>query len=367
MSAEMTPNSEQNSRRRTVLAVDDTPENLHVFKELLSADYRVQVATNGVTALKISATQRPDLILLDIMMPGMDGYEVCRHLKSDPHTASIPVIFVTAMSDVMDEHRGLEAGAVDYVTKPVQPALLEARVRTHMALADQQRACEALVRQRTQELEVSYRAAIDMLGEAGHYNDTDTGAHIWRMASYSRALAQAAGMSVEEAKLLELAAPMHDMGKIGIGDEILKAPRKLTAEEFEVIKTHTLIGARILSKSDAPLFKLAASVALHHHERWDGAGYPDKLAGEAIPLEARIVAIADVFDALTMKRPYKEPWPIDKAMDAIREGSGLHFDPELARLFCDLTEEVTQIKQEWDREELQNSERFSLGKGAVKS
>lgn len=343
--------ADQESAKTVILAVDDTPENLDVLKGILVPTYSVKVATRGAIALKIAKTQQPSLILLDIMMPEMDGYEVCRKLKSDPDTAHIPVLFITAMSDTEDEQKGFDAGAVDYLTKPVKPAIVKARVKTHLALADQQRTCEDMVRQRTSELEKSQRSAIFMLGDAGHYNDTDTGVHIWRMAAYSSALARAAGWPVQEADNLELAAPMHDTGKIGIADEILKAPRRLTPQEMEVMKQHTVIGYQILSKNDSALFQMAAEVALRHHERWDGSGYPDGLAGETIPESARIVAIADVFDALTIKRPYKEPWPVEKALETLQQDAGSHFDPGLIERFFAIQDEILAIKQKWDDQE----------------
>jgi putative two-component system response regulator len=339
--------------RPSILVVDDTPQNIDVLKGILDSQYRVRAATAGAIALQIIERQPPDLVLLDVMMPGMDGYEVCRHLRANAATAHIPVIFVTAKSETEDEQTGFDAGAVDYITKPVKPALVLARVRNHLALADQQRACREQVVQRTRELEASQRAAIYMLGEAGHYNDNDTGVHIWRMAAYAGALARAVLWPVEQATLLELAAPMHDTGKIGIPDSILKAPRRLEADEWTIMKTHTEIGHRILSQSDTELFRMAAEVALAHHERWDGSGYPQGLAGEAIPEAARIVAVADVFDALTMRRPYKEPWPIDRAMAAIRNDAGSHFDPRLVDAFERIHDEILTIKAEWDRRESQ--------------
>jgi len=337
-------------QKQTILVVDDVPENLDIIKELLAPDYAIKAAINGETALKIAATYSPDLILLDIMMPGMDGYEVCKRLKSDPDTAKIPVIFVTAMSDAMDEKRGFNAGAVDYVTKPIHPDTVKARVATHLALSEQQRTCQAQVTKRTKQLEESQRAAITMLGAAGHYNDTDTGNHIWRMASYAALLARSVHWSVEQTALLELAAPMHDTGKIGIPDAILKAPRRLTIEEMDVIKTHTIIGHSILSKSKTPLFQLAAEIALNHHERWDGSGYPNACAGIKIPESARITAISDVFDALTMKRAYKEAWPVEKAFETIKSESGAHFDPHLVEIFLSLKEEVIKLQKKWEIE-----------------
>jgi putative two-component system response regulator len=334
--------------RQSILLVDDTPENLDVLKGILAASYRIKAATNGTLALKIASSQRPDLILLDIMMPGLDGYEVCTRLKADPATASIPVIFVTAMGDLKDEQKGFEVGAVDYLTKPVQPGIVQARVAAHLALADQRRACEEMVRQRTRQLEESQHAAIYMLGQAGHYNDTDTGVHIWRMAAFSAALAQAVNWPVERVAMLEEAAAMHDTGKIGIPDDVLKAPRKLTAEEWEVMKRHTLIGHEILSMSREPLFEMAAEVALSHHEKWDGSGYPKGLAGKAVSEAARIVAIADVFDALTMKRPYKEAWPLERAFAVLGADAGSHFDPRLVAAFLEIRPRIEEIKNLWD-------------------
>jgi len=336
------------SEKPVVLVVDDTPENIDVLRGILAEEYNIRAVTNGLLALKIIDKQLPDLILLDVMMPEMDGYEVCRHLKAREQTAHIPVIFVTAKAEITDEATGFQLGAVDYITKPVNTEIVKARVRTHIALADQQRTCRKQVEERTRELEAEQRAAIYMLGDAGHFNDTDTGVHIWRMAAYSALLARAAQWPVEQAHLLELAAPMHDTGKIGIHDQILKAPRRLEPEEWEIMKQHAEIGYRILSNSESELFQMAASVALSHHEKWDGSGYPQGLAGEKIPECARIAAIADVFDALTMKRPYKEAWPIEKAFATLQQDAGTHFDPRLVDLFVALRDEILVIKAEWD-------------------
>lgn len=341
--------SESNIREKyVVLVVDDLPQNLDVMKGILLPEYDVRLTTKPKTVLNIAEAVQPDIILLDVMMPEMNGYQVCQQLKSNPNTQSIPVIFVSAMTEIKDEQKGFELGAVDYIAKPVAEAIVKARVRTHLQLSDQMRAAEELVALRTKELAASQKSAIHMLGEAGHYNDNDTGVHIWRMAAFASALATAALWPVQDAELIKLAAPMHDTGKIGISDLILKAPRRLTDDEMTVMKTHSEIGHRILSKSDTPLFQMAAEIALHHHEKWDGSGYPNGLTGKGIPQAARIVAIADVFDALTMQRPYKEPWPVEKAFSYIEENAGSHFDPELASLFLSIKDKILAIKQEYD-------------------
>lgn len=339
------------SEKQTILAIDDTPENLQVLKGILVPQYSILAALSGKAALKIVDKTRPDLILLDIMMSGMDGYEVCRILKSREDTADIPVIFISAMSEVKDEYQGFEVGAVDYITKPVNADLVRARVKTHLALSDQQRTFKIMVEERTFALEQTQRDAIHMLAEAGHYNDTDTGLHIWRMASYSSALARALKWPVEKAAMLELAAAMHDTGKIGIPDSILKAPRKLSEDEWVIMKTHAEIGYHILQKSDSPIFQLAAAIAHHHHEKWDGSGYPEGLAGEAIPECARIVAIADVFDALTMPRVYKKIWDTKQANSMLREYAAKHFDPHMVEVFISIIPKILDLKESWDARE----------------
>jgi putative two-component system response regulator len=326
-----------------ILIVDDEPQNLAAMRQILMNDYSLVFARNGEEAITAVAKHSPSMILLDVQMPGLSGYEVCEQLKSSPQTANIPVIFVTSLSEVGNEARGFQCGAVDYLSKPVSPPIVRARVATHLSLV------QASI------LERSYHDAISMLGEAGHYNDNDTGVHIWRMAAYSRAIAEEYGWSEERCDLLELAAPMHDTGKIGIPDSILRKPGKLNAEEWAVMKGHSQIGYDILCRSDAPVFHLAAEIALNHHEKWNGEGYPGGLAGEDIPESARIVALADVFDALTMRRPYKEAWPVERAMITIREGTGKHFEPRLVEIFTDIQQRILQIKKQWDTSEDKNS------------
>lgn len=326
-----------------VLIVDDEPHNLAALEQILSPKYPLVFARSGKDALSAASRHAPSLILLDIEMPTMDGYTVCRQLKANPKTEGIPVIFVSHLAEVGDEAAGFDAGAVDYIVKPVSPRIVLARVHTHLSLVQ------------VSSLEQSYRDAIHMLGEAGHFNDADTGAHIWRMADYVGVLAESYGLPHDVCAQLELAAPMHDTGKIGIPHALLIKPGKLDASEWAVMKQHCRIGYDILIKSNAPIFRMAAEIALRHHERWDGSGYPDGLVGEAIPLSARIVALADVFDALTMKRPYKEPWPLDRVIQTVRDSAGSHFDPQLVSVFESALPRILDIKSVWETKEQQTS------------
>lgn len=320
-----------------ILCVDDEPNNLGLIRQVLQDEYRLVFARSGGEALQAVSKHEPSLILLDVDMPDIDGYTVARMLKAEQKTEHIPVIFVTSLDTEVDERIGFASGGVDYITKPVSPYILRARVRTHLSLV------------RASALNRSYRDAIQMLGVAGHYNDSDTGTHIWRMAAYARALAEAVGWPSERAELLEQAAPMHDTGKIGIPDAVLKKPGKLDDDEWEIMRTHPRIGYEILSQSKAPLFQLAAQIALCHHERWDGSGYPAGLAGEDIPESARIVAVADVFDALTTKRPYKEPWPVERAMETLRDSAGSHLDARLVTAFQDILPTILVLKEHWEQ------------------
>ncbi len=322
-----------------ILIVDDEPANLALLRQILSPHYALVFARSGSEALTAAAKHQPALVLLDIQMPDMDGYTACRRLKENAQTESIPVIFVTSLADTGNETHGFEAGAVDYLVKPVSPAVVLARVRTHLSLVT------------TKLLAQSYSDAICMLGEASEFKDTDTGTHIWRMAAYSRALAAASGWGLEECQQLELAAPMHDIGKLAIPDAILRKPAKLDTQEWAVMQTHASVGYKILSKSAAPLLRMAATIAHCHHEKWDGSGYPLGLAGEDIPDMARIVAIADVFDALTTQRPYKEAWPMDRVMETLRADSGSHFEPRLLKHFVRILPEILSIKHEWGERE----------------
>ena len=321
--------------RPRLLLVDDEPTNLQLLRQVLQADYRLLFATDGARALQLAKEQRPDLILLDIMMPGMDGYAVCQALKRQPLTAHIPVIFVTALTDTQDETRGFDVGAVDYITKPVSPPVVRARVRTQLSLVH------------TDELRASRLQIVQCLGRAAEYKDNETGRHVIRMSLYAQQLALAAGCSAAWAEDLLHAAPMHDIGKIGIPDAVLLKPGPLDAPEWEVMRTHPHIGAEIIGNHGAHVLQLARSIALAHHEKWGGSGYPHGLAGEAIPLEARICAIVDVFDALTSTRPYKKPWSTEDAVAHIQSQAGKHFEPRLVELFVALLPQLLPIQQRW--------------------
>ncbi len=320
---------------QTILIVDDEPANLAIMESILAASYKLVFARNGRETLAAMLKHRPALVLLDVGLPDTNGYDLCRQIKQIDANKSVQVIFVTGYTDTTHEAAGFDAGGVDYIVKPVLPQIVRARVSAHLALV------QASV------LEQSYQDAILMLGHAGHYNDTDTGAHIWRMASYGRALAQGCGWDTESSARLELAAPMHDTGKLGIPQAILRKPGPLDAQEWIVMKTHPQVGHDILSKSAAPVFQLAAEISLRHHEKWDGSGYPGGLKGQDIPQSARIVALADVFDALSMKRPYKEPWAIEKIMEYIQASAGAHFDPKIVGVFSSLLPEILDIQGRW--------------------
>lgn len=334
------------NERATVLIVDDTPMNISVLVGLLKQDYKTVVAKDGDQALnRVFSGNMPDLILLDIMMPGIDGYEVCQRLKEDPRSKHIPVIFISAMNDVGDEEKGLLVGAVDYITKPISPPIVLARVKTHLALAMQRKELLREVSIRTDELANSRRELIRRLGLAAEYKDNETGLHVQRMAEYCRLIALDMGFSEMDADTLASAAPMHDIGKLGIPDEILCKPGRLTPDEFEVIKGHPEIGAKILENPDSELLTVARQVALFHHEKWDGSGYPHGLKGEEIPLSARIAALADVFDALVSERPYKRAWTMDATLQLFEEQKGLHFDPNVVEAFNRILPQVLEVKE----------------------
>src|SRR4051812_2331284 len=332
----------------TILVVDDTPSNIAVLMEILRGDYRILAATSGEQALKIArGDPPPDLILLDVMMPGMSGHEVCERLKADSSTRKIPVIFVTAMNQVDDKTRGFALGAVDYITKPVSPPIVKARVKTHLALYDQNRELERMVRERTAELHHTRLEIIKRLGRAGEFRDNETGMHVIRVAHYCRLLGEAVRMNEEDLDLLFNAAPMHDIGKIGIRDHALLKPGKLEDEEIKIMRRHVPFGAEIIGEHSDGLLSMARVIALTHHEKWDGTGYHRGLKGEEIPLVGRITSIADVFDALTSARPYKKPWPIEDAVKYLQREAGFSFDPELVGKFVAILPQILAVREQY--------------------
>ena len=348
-----------NKKNSRVLVVDDNPENIRILLDTLGDEFAVVAALTGEKALALAvAIPPPDIILLDVMMPVMNGYEVCLKLKACPATRNIPVLFVTASAEMEDERYGLSIGAVDYITKPFRPELVKVRVANHLALKRHQDHLERLVTDRTRELSQTQDATIFAFAGLAETRDPETGAHIWRTQRYVQALAvylascpkYSATLTLADIELLFKSAPLHDIGKIGIPDHILLKPGKLTKEEFEEMKHHAILGWQALSRTEEFLgpnsfLHYAREITLTHHEKWDGSGYPNGLAGEAIPLSGRLMAIADVYDALTSRRPYKKPFPHAEAAALIVAGRGGHFDPDLVDAFVALESEFQQIER----------------------
>jgi putative two-component system response regulator len=361
----MTAHAIQMPDKATILVVDDTPDNLSLMQALLKDKYKVKGANNGEKGLKIaSAESPPDLILLDIMMPGMDGYEVCRRLKANPATRDIPVIFLTAKTEVEDEQLGFELGAVDYITKPVSPPIVLARVHTQLTLKasadflrDKNVFLETEVTKRTREVVAIQDVTILAMASMAETRDADTGNHIRRTQRYVKALAWklsthprfSAFLTVQNIGLLFKSAPLHDIGKVGIPDRILLKPGKLTPEEFEIMKTHTTLGRDAIAHAEQELgaevafLTLAKEIAYSHQEKWDGSGYPEGLKGDQIPISARLMALADVYDALISRRVYKEPQTHEQAKAIIVQTSGRHFDPDVVEAFLAIEENFRAI------------------------
>lgn len=351
----------------TILIVDDAPENLLLLSELLQPHYRVRAANSGRRALQIAASvPRPDLVLLDVMMPEMDGYAVLALLRADPQTAAIPVIFVTAMDRSADEERGLALGAVDYISKPIKPAIVLARVRTHLDLKvardwlqDRNAVLEAEVVRRMQENLLIQDISIRALAHLAEIRDPETGNHLLRTQGYMRVLATqlrehpcfADFLTEQNIQTSVKSAPLHDIGKVGIPDHILLKPGKLTPEEWEIMKTHSRLGGDAIEQAerdaDQPVefLRVAKDIAHYHHEKWDGSGYPEGLVGDAIPIPARLMALADVFDALIARRAYKAPFPFERAVAIIREGRNTHFDPAIVDAFLVRLDEFASIAE----------------------
>lgn len=349
----------------TILVVDDAPANLTLMTDLLKDDYQVKLATGGERALKLAALHPPpDLILLDVMMPGMDGYEVCQRLKTEPRTRNIPVIFLTSKRAMEDERKGLDMGAVDYITKPISPPIVLARVKNHLALKahadflrDKSEFLELEVARRTREVVAIQDVTSLAMASLAETRDSETGNHILRTQHYVRALAKylatlppyAAQLSDAVIQMLFKSAPLHDIGKVGIPDRILLKPGRFEPAEFELMKTHTTLGRDAIEHAEKRLgvkvefLSMAKDIALYHQEKWDGTGYPHGLAGQAIPLSARLMAVADVYDALISRRVYKDAMPHEKAVAIIQEGRGSHFDPDIADAFLVLQDEFREI------------------------
>lgn len=355
--------------RQTILVVDDTPDNLALMTALLKDHYQVKIAKSGRTAVQIAGSATPpDLILLDIMMPEMDGYEVCRQLKSNLKTKDIPIIFLTALSELENEQKGLELGAVDYVTKPISPFIFMARIKNHLVLksmTDFLKSRNAFLKievaKRTHEIESGQDATILAMTSLAETRDSDTGNHIRRTQHYVKALAEklrdhpkfAWYLTDTNINLLFKSAPLHDIGKVGIPDSILLKPGKLTPDEFEIMKTHTTLGFEAITHAEKSLgtkvefLTCAKSIILSHQEKWDGSGYPQGLSGEDIPIAARLMAVADVYDALICRRVYKEPMSHPDAVIIMTKGSGTHFDPDIINAFLEIQNQCLEISQQF--------------------
>lgn len=350
--------------RASILVIDDTPGNLSLLNQLLRTQYRVKLANGGVRGLELAAMSPPDLILLDIMMPEMDGYEVFRKLKADPATSRVPVIFLTAKSGAEDEEQGLAMGAVDFIHKPIAPSVVLARVRTHLQirnwqtfLEDKSAWLEKEVEARVSEVFRLQEATIRVMVSLAEFRDECTGNHIRRTQDYVRLLAEYLSRQPRDGNFLNRdqidriakASPLHDIGKIAIPDHILLKSGRHTPEEFEIMKTHSIKGESMLQRSlremggENEMLSFACQIARSHHERWDGSGYPDGLAGEDIPLAARLMAVADVYDALRSRRPYKQAFSHAEAVEIVVQGRGTHFDPLLVEAFLSLESVFAEI------------------------
>ena len=337
-----------------ILIVDDEASNLKLLDRMLRGQgyHHLTLAGDPRQVMDLYRAEHPDLILLDVNMPYLDGYQVMQQLQELNDPLLPPIIILTAQSSKDYLLRSLALGARDFVSKPFDVSELIMRVRNllearlaHRLLLDQKNMLEEMVRSRTEELHHTRLEIVQRLGKAAEYRDEETGNHILRMSHTSALLARALGWSAADCDLILNASPMHDIGKIGIPDAILRKPGKLDADEWETMKTHAEIGARLLEGDDSSIMQMARDIAWCHHEKWDGSGYPRGLAGAAIPMAARIAALADVFDALTSERPYKHAWTVEEAMVWIREGSGRHFDPQLVGLLERSLAEILQIRE----------------------
>lgn len=349
-----------------ILVVDDQPQNVELLEaHLVNQGYEIITASNGNEALRKLSENVVDLILLDVVMPYMDGFEVTRKIREDDVTRLLPIILVTALHDTENRVRGIESGCDDFLSKPIDKTELLARVRSLLKvksyndmMSKYKNELESKVAQRTEELKSACKKikhasleTIQKLSKASEHRDEFTGSHIKRMSRYSEAVARSMGLNDNTVEAILYASSMHDLGKIGMPDHILMKPTKLDPDEWEIMKSHTVLGAKLLEGSDAEFVKVGESIARHHHEKWDGSGYPDSLKGDEIPIAGRIAAIADVFDALTSVRPYKKPFSLEKAFDIIREGKGNHFDPDVVDAFFKVQEEILDIKNQFSTSE----------------
>ncbi|MCO4785407.1 HD-GYP domain-containing protein [Marinomonas atlantica] len=329
--------------KATILVVDDIADNIDVISNILNEQYDIKAANHGELALKILDRFEIDLILLDIMMPDMDGYAVCQKIKDNPKLANVPIIFLTAMDSQEGEQRGFDLGAVDFISKPFSAAILKARVASQLKLANYAKELEQKVHERTKDLADSRMEIIERLALAAEFRDNETGNHVIRVGEYCRCMGQSIGLPKAESDLLAITATLHDIGKIAISDNILLKPDRLTEAEFDIMKSHSEAGAKLLEGSQSELLKAARVIALSHHEKWDGTGYPNQLKGNEIPFYGRIVALCDVYDALSSVRPYKTAWAKEDVEQYINDLSGQHFDPILVEHFNKVSEQFYAI------------------------
>jgi len=373
--------------KATVLLVDDVADDLTLMSNLLKRTYKVQVANQGENGIKIASSGKPpDLILLDIMMPDLDGYEVCRRLKANPATRDIPIIFLTAKSDIEDEQKGFELGAVDYITKPISPPIVMARVATHLSLKatadflrDKNFFLELEIAKRSREMTAIQDVTILSMASMAETRDSETGNHIRRTQHYVKALAEKLKFNPRFSEFLTdsnistlfKSAPLHDIGKVGIPDRILLKPGKFTPQEFEIMKTHTTLGWEAINNAEqmlgmkAEFLTMAKDIALFHQEKWDGSGYPQGRSGDSIPISARLMAIADVYDALISRRVYKEGMPHEAAVKIIQEGKGQHFDPDMTDAFVEIQDEFRAIAQRYADSDMDLHQKAQYRLGAL--
>jgi putative two-component system response regulator len=340
-----------NNTQKEILIVDDKVDNIKLLNSFLEKEgYKLRNALDGQTALLSVSVKKPDIILLDINMPKMNGFEVCKKLKENKETAHIPIVFISALNDLDSKIEAFNIGGVDYIIKPFASEEVLARVKTHLELSDYQHNLEEKVQQGLQEIkalnkeiELTQDEMIVTLASILDAKDDDTGKHVIRVAEFSKLLAQLYGLDTQTIELIYKAAPLHDAGKVAIPDNILNKPGKFEPHEWEIMKTHAIKGYEIFKNSTRPILQMAATIAKEHHERWDGKGYPDGLKEYDISIAGRIVIIADIFDALTHKRVYKEAWSFEDAKKFIKDNAGTIFEPKLAELFVENFEQFIAI------------------------